>query len=275
MRVIDANAVENVERMAKSMRRDILQMLHQAGSGHTGGSLSAADIMATLYGWEMRIDPARPDWQERDRMVLSKGHAAPVLYAALAQREFFPSEQLNTLRRYGSSLQGHPDMRKIPGVDASTGSLGQGISWAVGMALAGKIDRADYRVYALLGDGELQEGMVWEAVMAAAHYKLDNLLAIVDNNRLQIDGWISEVMNPEPIQDKFAAFGWQVVTVDGHDIEQLMEALQQARDHRERPSVIVARTIKGRGVSFMENQAAWHGAVPQAEELARALSELD
>lgn len=263
-----------LEEKARVLRGHILRMLAQAGSGHTGGSLSAADIVACLYFWEMNVDPKNPKDENRDRFVLSKGHAAPVLYAALAEKGFFPVEMLSTLRKMGSPLQGHPDMRKLPGVEASTGSLGQGISWAVGMALGGKLDRRDYRVYALLGDGELQEGMVWEALMAAAHYKLDNLVVIVDHNGLQIDGKISEVMSPEPVVDKFKAFGFEVLNIDGHDIEAILKAFEKARSTKGRPTAIIAETVKGKGVSFMENRVEWHGVAPKEEELAKALAEL-
>ena len=249
-------------------------MLGEAGSGHTGGSLSAADMVACLYFWEMKLDPKKPDWEDRDRFVLSKGHAAPVLYAALAEKGFFPREYLKTLRKLGSPLQGHPDMRKLAGVEACTGSLGQGISWAVGMALAARIDQRDYRVYALLGDGELEEGMVWEAAMAAAHYRLDNLLALVDNNGLQIDGKIAEVMSPEPIADKFVAFGWNTLEIDGHDHRQIMEALNSARSFKGSPTAIIAHTTKGKGCSFMENRVEWHGTAPNREEMEKALAEL-
>ncbi|MBO8159022.1 transketolase [Thermosyntropha sp.] len=271
---MNLETVRIVEGKAKVLREDILKMLAEAGSGHTGGSLSSADIVACLYFWEMSIDPNNPHDENRDRFVLSKGHAAPVLYAALAEKGFFPREKLKTLRRLGSPLQGHPDMRKLPGVEASTGSLGQGISWAVGMALAGKIDKKDYRVYSLLGDGELQEGMVWEAFMAAAHYKLDNLTAFVDHNRLQIDGKITEVMSPEPVADKFRAFGWEVIIIDGHNVEEIMRALNKAREIKGRPTVIIAETVKGKGVSFMENRAEWHGTAPKKDDLEKALAEL-
>lgn len=274
MKEINDQKVLEVEEKALAIRRHIVTMLWAAGSGHTGGSLSAADIVACLYFWEMNLDPANPDWAERDRFVLSKGHAGPVLYAALAERGFFPTEQLMTLRKLGSPLQGHPDKRKLPGVEASTGSLGQGISWAVGMALAGKIDKKSYRVYAMVGDGELEEGMVWEASMAAAHYKLDNLVLFVDNNGLQIDGRISEVLSPEPISDKFRAFGWQVIEIDGHHIPSIMEALHQARQIKGQPVVIVAATTKGKGCSFMEDRVEWHGTAPNREEMEKALAEL-
>jgi len=259
---------------ARQIRRDIINMLGQAGSGHTGGSLSASDILACLYFWEMNIDPQNPGWESRDRFVLSKGHAAPVLYSALAEKGFFPQDYLNRLRKLGSPLQGHPDMRKLPGVEASTGSLGQGISWAVGMALAGKMDKKPYRVYALLGDGEIEEGMVWEACMAAAHYKLDNLMAFVDNNGLQIDGRVAEVMSPLPIPDKFRAFGWEVLEIDGHDHRQIMQALNTARTVQNKPTAVIAHTIKGKGCSFMENRVEWHGVAPKPDEVEKALAEL-
>jgi transketolase len=274
VREINEAAVAAVSSKALAIRRDIITMLGKAGSGHTGGSLSAADIVASLYFWEMNIDAANPKWDERDRFVLSKGHAAPVLYAALAQKGFFPAEKLQTLRQLGSPLQGHPDMRKLAGVEACTGSLGQGISWAVGMALAGKMDRRNYRVYSLLGDGEIEEGMVWEAAMAAAHYKLDNLAAIVDHNGLQIDGPVSKVLSPEPVDAKFKAFGWETIVIDGHDYVQIMRALQTARETKGRPTVIIANTIKGKGCSFMENRVEWHGTAPNADQTQQALAEL-
>jgi len=274
VREISDSLVEMVKEKARVIRRDIIEMLGKAGSGHTGGSLSAADIMACLYFWELNLDPANPKWEGRDRFVLSKGHAAPVLYASLAEKGFFPREQLDTLRKLGSPLQGHPDRKKLAGVEASTGSLGQGISWAVGMGLAAKIDDAPYRVYALLGDGELEEGMVWEAVMAAAHYKLDNLVIIVDNNGLQIDGPITKVLSPEPIADKFKAFGCEVISVDGHNPREIMTALNQARQISGKPTAIIARTVKGKGCSFMEGKPEWHGTAPNADEVQRALTEL-
>lgn len=274
MKEITEEAVAITTEKARKMRRDIIQMLGQAGSGHTGGSLSASDIVSCLYFWEMNIDAKNPAWEERDRFVLSKGHAAPVLYAALAESGFFPADYLKGLRKLGSPLQGHPDMRKLPGVEASTGSLGQGISWAVGMALAGKMDQKSYRVYALLGDGEIEEGLVWEAAMAAAHYKLDNLVAFVDNNGLQIDGRLEEVMSPRPIPDKFRAFGWEVIEIDGHDHRQIMEALNTARNVSGKPTAVIARTIKGKGCSFMEDRVEWHGVAPKPDEVAKALAEL-
>lgn len=274
MKEIKEEAIAITIAKARQIRRNIIKMLGQAGSGHTGGSLSATDIAACLYFWEMNIDPARPYWPERDRFVLSKGHAAPVLYAVLAEKGFFPSDDLNQLRTLGSPLQGHPDMRKVPGVEASTGSLGQGISWAVGMALAGKMDKKSYRVYTLLGDGEIEEGMVWEAAMAAAHYKLDNLMAFVDHNGLQIDGRVQEVMSPLPIPDKFKAFGWEVLEIDGHDHKQIMKALNFARTVKGKPTAIIAHTVKGKGCSFMEDRVEWHGVAPKPDEVEKALAEL-
>ncbi|MGI6452533.1 MAG: transketolase [Syntrophomonadaceae bacterium] len=275
MRQINQQEIKQIEEKAQILRRHIIKMLGEAGSGHTGGSLSAADILASLYFWEMNIDPNKPEWPERDRFVLSKGHAAPVLYAALAEKGFFPKTLLSSLRKLGSPLQGHPDMRKLPGVEASTGSLGQGISWAVGMALAGKMDHKPFRVYTLVGDGELEEGMVWEAAMAAAHYKLDNLVLFVDYNGLQIDGPLEKVMSPEPIDDKFKAFGWETLYIDGHNCQQIMESLEFARQVKGKPTAIVAKTVKGKGCSFMENRVEWHGTAPKPQEVAIALSELE
>jgi transketolase len=274
VRSTDTTAIEMVEEKARSIREKIITMLGQAGSGHTGGSLSAADLVACLYFWEMQVDPQQPDWSDRDRFVLSKGHAAPVLYAALAEKGYFPAELLDTLRQLGSPLQGHPDMRKLAGVEASTGSLGQGVSWAVGMALAARMDNKSRRIYTLLGDGEIEEGMVWEATMAAAHYKLDNLVLIIDYNGLQIDGPISQVMSPEPIAEKFRAFGCHVIEIDGHDVGQIMAAFNEARQIKGKPTAIVARTIKGKGCSFMENRAEWHGVAPKPDEVEKALAEL-
>lgn len=266
--------VERVERKARALRYHVVEMVGKAGSGHPGGSLSSSDIVAALYfGDVLKVDPAQPLWADRDRFVLSKGHAAPVLYAALAERGFFPTGTLLTLRELGSILQGHPDVKKVPGVEASTGSLGQGISIAVGMAMAGKLDRKTYRVFALLGDGECEEGQVWEAAMAASHYKLDNLTAIIDHNHLQIDGPVDRVMSPEPIADKFRAFGWDVVAVDGHCVAGLLKAFT-APPASGKPRAIIAETVKGKGVTFMEGLAAWHGKAPKGEELDRALAEL-
>ncbi|MGG7060058.1 transketolase [Clostridium tertium] len=266
--------VEELKSIAKTVRKDIVSMLTESCSGHPGGSLSAADILTTLYFGEMNINPENPKDENRDRFVLSKGHAAPVLYSVLARRGYFPVEELNTLRKIGSRLQGHPSMKCLPGVDMSTGSLGQGISSAVGMALAGKLDNKEYRVYTLLGDGELEEGQVWEAAMSAAHYKLDNLTAFVDFNGLQIDGDITKVMNPSPIDKKFEAFGWNVLVIDGHDIEEIQDAIEKAKRFKGKPTVVVCNTVKGKGVSFMENQASWHGTAPSKEQCEQALAEI-
>ena len=268
---IDRNYLEE---QAGKIRIDIIRQIHAAGSGHPGGSLSAADIITYLYFAEMDIDPQDPGRKERDRFVLSKGHAAPALYAALAERGFFPVEDLLTLRKIGSSLQGHPDKKKIPGVDMSTGSLGQGISAAVGMALANKTDGSGKRVYAMLGDGELQEGLVWEAAMAAAHYGLDDLSGFVDWNGLQIDGKNEDVMTVAPVDEKFRAFGWDVQVIDGHDFDQIAEAVEKAKKVAGKPQMIVAKTVKGKGVSFMENEAGWHGKAPSDEQAKQAVEEL-
>ena len=259
---------------ATEIRKSIVEMVYHSQSGHPGGSLSAADILTYLYYQEMTIDPTNPKNPNRDRFVLSKGHASPVLYATLAERGFFDKALLPTFRKIESPLQGHPDSKKVPGVDVSTGSLGQGISNAVGMALAAKTAKADTRVYALLGDGELQEGIVWETAMAAAHYKLDNLVAIVDNNGLQIDGANDDVLSLGSIPDKFAAFGFHVIEINGHDFDQIADAFKVARQTIGKPTVIVAKTVKGKGVSFMENQAGWHGIAPNKEQLDQALTEL-
>ncbi|VYU59707.1 transketolase [Clostridium tertium] len=266
--------VEELKSIAKTIRKDIVSMLTESCSGHPGGSLSAADILTTLYFGEMNINPENPKDENRDRFVLSKGHAAPVLYSVLARKGYFPVEELNTLRKINSRLQGHPSMKCLPGVDMSTGSLGQGISSAVGMALAGKLDKKDYRVYTLLGDGELEEGQVWEAAMSAAHYKLDNLTAFVDFNGLQIDGDITKVMNPSPIDKKFEAFGWNVLVIDGHNIDEILDAIEKAKNFKGKPTVVVCNTVKGKGVSFMENQASWHGTAPNKEQCEQALAEI-
>lgn len=267
-------SVLEVKRMANQLRQDIITALLPAKSGHPGGSLSSADILATLYFHEMRIKPEEPSWPDRDRFVLSKGHAAPVLYAALAEKGFFPKEELLGLRQTGRMLQGHPDMKKTPGVDMSTGSLGQGLSAANGMALAGKLDKKYYRVYVVMGDGEMAEGQIWEAAMAAAHYKLDNITGILDYNGLQIDGSNEQVMSTSPLLDKWQAFGWHVIEVDGHDIEQLIAAFAEAKAIKGKPTLLLAKTIKGKGVSFMENQVGWHGNAPSAEQAEQALAEL-
>ena len=260
--------------LACKVRMGIVESTHAAKCGHPGGSLSAADLFTYLYFKEMNVDPSNPKWEDRDRFVLSKGHTAPGLYAALALRGFFPVEDLITLRKVGSYLQGHPNMNSVPGVDMSTGSLGQGISTACGMALAAKVKGKDYRVYTLLGDGEIQEGQVWEACMAAAHYKLDNFVAIVDNNGLQIDGKVSDVMSPYPIVDKLAAFGFHVEAIDGHDFDQIEAAFEAAKQYKDGPTAIVMTTTKGKDVSFMENNAGWHGKAPNDAEREQALSEL-
>ena len=257
-----------------SIRKDIVSMIHGAKSGHPGGSLSAVEILTALYFDEMNIDPTNPKMEDRDRFVLSKGHAAPVLYATLAQKGYFDKEELKGLRKTGRMLQGHPDMKGTPGVEMSTGSLGQGFSVACGMAMASKLDNAPWRVYALLGDGECQEGIVWEAAMSAAHYKLDNMTAFLDYNGLQIDGNTDDVMSLGSIVDKFKAFGWNVIEIDGHDFDQIFAALDMAKSTVGQPTMIVAKTIKGRGVSFMENQAGWHGNAPSDEHLRIALEEL-
>lgn len=268
------NSIRELEAKARQLRRHIIQMIGKAGSGHPGGSLSAVEIVTALYFRVMRLDPKNPHWPDRDRFILSKGHAAPLLYAALAEKGFFPKEWLLTLRQLGSPLQGHPHCRYLPGVEVSTGSLGQGLAVGNGMALAARLDKRDYRIYVLLGDGELQEGMVWEAAMAASHYGLDNLTAIVDRNFLQIDGSTEQVMSLEPVEDKFRAFGWEARTIDGHDFPQILEALDWARRVKGKPAAIVAHTIKGKGVSFMENNPDWHGKAPKPEEMERALAEL-
>lgn len=264
----------DIKEVARQMRIDIVKMLAAAGSGHPGGSLSATDILAVLYFEKMNIDPQNPEDPDRDRLVLAKGHAAPALYAALAQKGFFPREDLITLRKSTSYLQGHPNMTITPGVEMSTGSLGQGLSVANGMALAGKLDNRDYYVYCLMGDGEIQEGSVWEAAMSAGHYGLDHVIAFVDHNHLQIDGNNDEVMTVNPIAEKFEAFGWHTLVIDGHDYEEISQAVETAKDVKGKPTLIVAETIKGKGVSFMENQVNWHGAAPNAEQAAVALAEL-
>ena len=264
-----------LSKTANELRKNVVKMICNAKSGHPGGSLSAADIVTALYFSEMNVDPKNPKMEERDRFVLCKGHAAPVLYAALAEKGYFEKDLLMTLRKYGSPLQGHPDMKKLPGVDASTGSLGQGLSIANGMALAGKLDKKDYRVYALLGDGEQQEGQVWEAAMTAAHYGLDNLCAFLDSNGLQIDGEVEKVMNVGPLDEKWRAFGWHVIEINGHDFKEIFDALDEARTVKGKPTMIIAKTIKGKGVSFMENQVSWHGSAPNEEQYNIAMEELE
>ncbi len=260
---------------AKNIRLGVLEGVHSASSGHPGGSLAISDILAYLYFVEMNVDPKNPKDPNRDRLVLSKGHTAPALYSVLAEKGFFDKALLSTLRKFGSILQGHPDMKHIPGVDMTTGSLGQGFSAACGTALAGKLDGKDYRVYAIIGDGESQEGQIWEAAMFGAHYKLDNLVAIVDNNGLQIDGKVTEVMNPTPLDEKFAAFGWNVINIDGHDFEQIEAALENAKACKGKPTALIAKCVKGKGVSFMENLASWHGTAPNDEQYATAVAEIN
>jgi len=262
------------EEIASRVRVDIVKAVHKAGSGHPGGSLSAADIVTALYFKEMNIDPQNPRMEGRDKFILSKGHAGPVQYAALAERGYFPVEDFMTLRKLGSKFQGHPNRDKVPGIEMSTGSLGQGFGVAAGMAMAGKLDKSEGRVYVLLGDGELQEGLIWEAAMAAGHYGLDNLCAIVDWNGLQIDGNNDDVMTVKPIDEKFAAFGFNVLVIDGHNFEEIFAAFDAARACKGKPTVIIAKTHKGRGVSFMEDNAGWHGKAPSEEEARQAVAEL-
>ena len=271
---MDAMTKKELQMIATKIRMAIIEGTYNAKSGHPGGSLSIADEMAYLYWKELNIDPANPDWAQRDRFVLSKGHAAPALYGALAHRGFFPVEQIATLRKSDSMLQGHPDMKKIPGVDMSSGSLGQGISCAVGMALAAKLDKADWRVYTILGDGEIGEGQVWEAAMFASAKGLDNLVVVVDNNNLQIDGSVEEVNSPYPIPEKFAAFGFHVIEIDGHDLDQIEAAYAEAKTVVGKPTCIVQKSVKGKGVSFMENQCSWHGTAPNKEQYDAAMAEL-
>ena len=269
--------MNNVElsKIANEVRKGVIKSTHSAKSGHPGGSLSATDIMTYLYFEEMNVDPQNPQWADRDRFVLSKGHVAPALYATLAEKGFFPKEDLLTLRHVGSYLQGHPDMKGIPGVDMSSGSLGQGVSCAAGMALAAKLDNKDYRVYAITGDGEIQEGQIWEAAMFAGYRKLDNLVVVVDNNNLQIDGAIDEVCSPYPIDKKFEAFNFHTIVIDGNDFDQIRAAFKEARETKGMPTAIIAKTVKGKGVSFMENQVGWHGKGPNDEECKIALEELE
>ena len=261
--------------IANKVRKDALTAVYNAASGHPGGSLSIADLLTLLYFEVMNIDPKNPRLEDRDRLVLSKGHTAPALYGTLAERGFFPVEDVAGFRKIDSYLQGHPDMNKVPGIDMSTGSLGQGVSVAGGMALAAKLDNKDYRVYSILGDGELEEGQVWEQAMFAAHYKLDNLTIFIDNNGLQIDGDIKDVMNPTPIDKKFEAFGWHVINADAHDFDSLLNAINEAKATKGQPTAIVMKSVKGKNVSFMENNPAWHGAAPKKDEYEKAIAELD
>ena len=271
---MDAMTKKELSVVATNIRASIIEGTFRAKSGHPGGSLSIADVLAYLYWKEMKVDPADPKMADRDRLVLSKGHAAPALYATLAHRGYFSTDLIPTLRQVGSILQGHPDMKHIPGVDMSSGSLGQGISAAVGMALGAKLSDENWRVFTILGDGEIQEGQVWEAAMFAAAKGLDNLVAVVDNNNLQIDGTVEEVNSPYPIPEKFAAFGWHVIEIDAHDFEQIEAAFAEARAVEGKPTVIVQKSVKGKGVSFMENQCSWHGSAPNAEQYEIAMAEL-
>ena len=271
---MDVISKNELAKVACNVRMGIIEGTFNAKSGHPGGSLSIAEIITYLYFKEMNIDPQKPDMPERDRFVLSKGHAAPALYSVMAQKGYFPVEELKTLRKVDSRLQGHPSMKCLPGIDISSGSLGQGISAACGMALGAKLKGADFRVYSILGDGEIEEGQVWEAAMYASAKKLDNLVAFVDNNNLQIDGTVEEVNSPYPIPEKFAAFGWNVIEIDGHSFDEIENALKAARDCKGKPTAIVAKTVKGKGVSFMENQVNWHGSAPNAEQYETAMNEL-
>lgn len=272
---MDALVKKELQLAAANVRKCVIEGTYNAASGHPGGSLSIADIITYLYMYKLHVDPKNPTMEDRDRFVLSKGHTAPALYGALALKGFFPVEDIKTLRKPGSHLQGHPSLGKTPGIDMSTGSLGQGISVAVGMALGAKRKNAGYRVYAVLGDGEIEEGQVWEAAMFAAAKGLDNLVAVVDNNNLQIDGTIEEVNSPYPIDEKFAAFGWNVIQIDGHDFDQIDAAFTAAEACKGKPTAIIAKTVKGKGISFMENQVGWHGKAPNAEQYQQAMDELD
>lgn len=271
---MDSSEKKQLSLKACKVRQHIIEGTFNAKSGHPGGSLSAADVITYLYFKEMNVDPANPNWEDRDRFVLSKGHAAPALYGALALKGFFSEDEIKNLRKPTCFLQGHPDMKGTPGVDMSTGSLGQGVSCAVGMALAGKVSGKSYRVYSVLGDGEIQEGQVWEAAMFASHKKLDNLTIFIDNNNLQIDGTMEEVNSPYPIPEKFAAFGWHTVEIDGHDFDQIEKAIEEAKSINEKPTAIIMHTVKGKGISFMENQVGWHGVAPNAEQYENAMNEL-
>ena len=265
---------QDLQEISQNIRKNIIEMVYNAKSGHPGGSLSIADILAVLYFKELNINIEKPKDENRDRLVLSKGHCSPALYATLAEKGFFPKEELKFFRKIDSFLQGHPDMKKVPGVDMTSGSLGQGLSVANGMALSGKLDKKEYRVYCILGDGEIEEGQIWEAAMSASHYKLDNLCVIIDNNNLQIDGEIGNVMNPYPIDKKFEAFGFNIINIDGHNYTEIINAFEKAKDMKNKPTAIIAKTIKGKGVSFMENRASWHGKAPNDEQYEIAIKEL-
>ena len=266
--------IQELEKLANNIRIEIINQVYAAQSGHPGGSLSIADIMAVLYFNELNVNPQNPTWEDRDRVVLSKGHCAPALYATLALKGYFNISKLQNLRKIDAILQGHPDMKKVPGVDMTTGSLGQGLSCANGMAISAKLDNKNYRVYAILGDGEIEEGQIWEAAMAAHKYKLDNLCVIVDNNNLQIDGKIEDVMSPYPIDEKFKSFGFEVININGNNVKEILQALEKAKTIKEKPTCIIAKTTKGKGVSFMENKAEWHGKAPNEEQYKQAIQEL-
>ena len=272
--MLETSKIEELKTKAKNIRRNIVEMVYSASSGHPGGSLSITDVLTALYFSELNVDINNPKDENRDRLVLSKGHCSPALYSALAEKGFIPKEDLKTFRKVDSYLQGHPDMKKIPGVDMTSGSLGQGLSVANGMALSAKLDGKNYRVYCIMGDGEIEEGQIWEAAMTSSHYKLDNLCAIVDNNDLQIDGKVGEVMNPYPIDKKFESFGFNTIVIDGHNFDEILKAFEQAKETKGKPSVIIAKTLKGKGVSYMENKAGWHGKAPNEEEYKIALEEL-
>ena len=267
--------IKELQKKAIQVRKGIIEEVYFGKSGHPGGSLSIADILTVLYFNELNIDEKNPNWEDRDRLVLSKGHCSPALYSCLANRGFFEVEKLKTFRKIDSNLQGHPDMNKVPGVDMTTGSLGQGLSIANGMAIAGKLDNKNYRVYCILGDGEIEEGQIWEAAMAAKKYKLDNLCVILDNNNLQIDGTIEEVMSSYPIDEKFRSFGFEIIKINGHDIEEILKAFGVAKNIKEKPTLIIAKTIKGKGISYMENQVGWHGKAPNEEQYNKAMLELN
>ncbi len=267
-------SVEDLERIAVHVRRDIIDMIYGANSGHPGGSLSAADIVTAMYFNVLNLDPQIPDWPDRDRFILSKGHACPVLYSCMARTGFFPVEELKTLRQIDSRIQGHPEVRKLPGIEASTGSLGQGLSIGIGLALGAKLQGKNYRTYVLTGDGELDEGQVWEAALSAGDKKIDNLVAIVDYNKQQLDGWVNDIMPLDPLNDKWKAFGWEVIEIDGHDMKQILNAFAKAQTIKGKPTVIIANTIKGKGVSYMENNLDFHGAAPNKEQYEQAMKEL-
>lgn len=272
---MDKSTRLELKKRAYTIRKHIIEETYHAGSGHPGGSLSCTDILTVLYFNIMKVDPENPKWEDRDRFVLSKGHCAPALYATLAEKGFFPKEELVKLRTAESYLEGHPHMLTVPGVEMSTGSLAQGLSAAVGMAIGGKLDNKENNVYVIMGDGESEEGQIWEASMAAAHYKLDNLIVFLDYNGMQIDGYINQVMSPEPIDDKFKAFGWNVITIDGHDYDQIINAVEQGKKTVNKPTIVIAKTLKGKGVSYMEGSVDWHGKAPDKELRDQAIAELD